>query len=134
MITLKLKNGILSMVKNQINASNSINYYKIKVEILDSEWKDLETHISFFQNVDGAVYETKLPEDNIVNVPYELLENDLPYFVGAFGFTNLIKYNSVKILSLSTSYDTLKGEKVTNNYDYLFEYVEESQETIKSIA
>lgn len=28
----------------------------------------------------------------------------------------------------------LKGEKVTNNYDYLFEYVEESQETIESIA
>ena len=28
----------------------------------------------------------------------------------------------------------LKGEKTTNNYDYLFEYVEESQETIESIA
>lgn len=28
----------------------------------------------------------------------------------------------------------LKGEKVTNNYNYLFEYVEGSQETIKSIA
>ena len=28
----------------------------------------------------------------------------------------------------------LKGEKTTNNYNYLFEYVEESQETIKSIA
>ena len=28
----------------------------------------------------------------------------------------------------------LKGEKVTNNYNYLFEYVEESQETIESIA
>lgn len=28
----------------------------------------------------------------------------------------------------------LKGEKATNNYDYLFEYVEESQETIESIA
>ena len=28
----------------------------------------------------------------------------------------------------------LKGEKVTNNYDYLFEYVEESQETIENIA
>ncbi len=28
----------------------------------------------------------------------------------------------------------LKGEKITNNYNYLFEYVEESQETIKSIA
>lgn len=28
----------------------------------------------------------------------------------------------------------LKGEKVINNYNYLFEYVEESQETIESIA
>lgn len=28
----------------------------------------------------------------------------------------------------------LKGEKITNNYNYLFEYVEESQETIESIA
>ena len=28
----------------------------------------------------------------------------------------------------------LKGEKVTNNYNYLFEYVEGSQETIESIA
>lgn len=28
----------------------------------------------------------------------------------------------------------LKGEKVTNNYDYLFEYVEDSQETIENIA
>lgn len=28
----------------------------------------------------------------------------------------------------------LKGEKVTNNYNYLFEYVEESQSTIESIA
>ena len=27
----------------------------------------------------------------------------------------------------------LKGEKKTNNYDYLFEYVEESEETIESI-
>ncbi len=28
----------------------------------------------------------------------------------------------------------LKGEKLTNNYDYLFEYAEEDQETIESIA
>ena len=28
----------------------------------------------------------------------------------------------------------LKGEKVTNNYDYIFEYVEECQETIENIA
>lgn len=28
----------------------------------------------------------------------------------------------------------LKGEKKTNNYNYLFEYVEESQETIENIA
>lgn len=28
----------------------------------------------------------------------------------------------------------LKGEKITNNYDYLFEYVEGSQETIENIA
>lgn len=28
----------------------------------------------------------------------------------------------------------LKGEKVTNNYNYEFEYVEENQETIESIA
>ena len=28
----------------------------------------------------------------------------------------------------------LKGEKKTNNYDYLFEYVKEGQETIESIA
>lgn len=28
----------------------------------------------------------------------------------------------------------LKGEKITNNYDYLFEYVEESEETIENIA
>ena len=27
----------------------------------------------------------------------------------------------------------LKGEKKTNNYDYLFEYVEESEETIESV-
>ena len=28
----------------------------------------------------------------------------------------------------------LKGEKVTNNYDYIFEYIEESQETIENIS
>ena len=28
----------------------------------------------------------------------------------------------------------LKGEKLTNNYDYLFEYVEEGQSTIESIT
>lgn len=28
----------------------------------------------------------------------------------------------------------LKGDKVTNNYDYLFEYVEGSQSTIESVA
>lgn len=28
----------------------------------------------------------------------------------------------------------LKGERVTNNYDYLFEYVEKGEETIESIA
>ena len=28
----------------------------------------------------------------------------------------------------------LKGDKATNNYSYLFEYVEENQETIESIA
>lgn len=28
----------------------------------------------------------------------------------------------------------LKKEKLTNNYDYLFEYVDESQETIENIA
>lgn len=106
MITLKLKNGILSMVRNQINASNSINYYKIKVEILDEEWKDLETHISFFQNIDGAVYETKLPEDNIVKVPYELLENELPYYVGAFGLGENIRAvtNNVKIPVVQGAY------------------------------
>lgn len=106
MITLKLKNGILSMVKNQTNASYSINYYKIKVDILDSDWKGLEKHISFFQNADGAVYETKLPEDNIVNVPYELLENDLPYFVGAFGLGENIRAvtNNVKIPVVQGAY------------------------------
>ncbi len=28
----------------------------------------------------------------------------------------------------------LKGEKITNNYDYLFKYVEEGQSTIESIT
>lgn len=28
----------------------------------------------------------------------------------------------------------LKGEKITNNYDYIFEYVGEGQETNESIA
>ena len=28
----------------------------------------------------------------------------------------------------------LKGEKITNHYDYIFEYADERQETIESVA
>ena len=38
------------------------------------------------------------------------------------------------LLNRKTVTSILKHEKLTNNYDYLFEYVEESATTIENIA
>lgn len=48
---------------------------------------------------------------------------------------DVLRKESCVKLQLFASYTMiLKGEKVTNNYNYEFEYVEENQETIESIA
>lgn len=106
MINLKLKNGILSMPRPQVNTSMSINYHTIKVEILDEEWNSLQKHITFYQNSEGTAYDTIIPNDNIVNVPYEILEVPLPYYVGVYGIGKNIRAvsNVVKIPVVEGAY------------------------------
>ena len=84
MIKLKVNNGILSMVQNQITASYSINYYKIKIEFHES-WDEFEKYATFYQNPDGERYVTKIPTVGIVNVSSEgqcktIVNNHCPAF------------------------------------------------------
>lgn len=106
MIKLKLKNGFLSMVQGQINASASINYFKIKIDFEDEEWQNLEKHATFYQNLKGDRYDTIIPKAGIVNVPYEILENCLPYFVGVYGIAQNIRAtsNNVRIPVVEGAY------------------------------
>lgn len=105
MIKLKVNNGILSMVQNQITASYSINYYKIKIKFPES-WNEFEKYATFYQNPDGERYVTKIPTVGIVNVPYEILENSAPYYVGVFGVANNVRAttNNIKIPVVEGSY------------------------------
>lgn len=105
MVKLKVNNGILSMVQNQATASYSINYYKIKIEFPES-WNEYEKYATFYQNVDGERYVTKIPEVGIVNVPYEILQSTTPYYVGVFGIANNVRAttNNIRIPVVEGAY------------------------------
>lgn len=106
MIKLKLKNGVLSIVQNQINTSASINYFKIKIDFEDEGWENLEKHATFYHNVQGDRYDVVISESGIVTVPYKILETCLPYFVGVYGISENMRAtsNNVKISVIEGAY------------------------------
>lgn len=99
MIRIKVGEGKISIVSNQTQTTNAINYYKIKFEFNEAWNRFTEKYATFYQNVNGARYKIAIPSSNIVTVPYEMLDVNLPYYIGVYGVTENERAttNNVKI-------------------------------------
>lgn len=135
MIKLSVTNGKLAIRKNETNTTNAINYYKIHFDF-DSSWDNLTKHATFFQNINGDIYDIEIPENNIVNVPKAVLINpSIPYNVGVYGIgqDQRATTNNVKIEVVQGSFhpDMITPEAfVASGFPIIVEQANEMQQIL----
>lgn len=76
-------NGILTHTKKEVVNTGSRNFFKVQF-VFDDTWKDFTNlkFVEFYQNENCPHFKVQLDNQNIATIPTDILNYDLPIFVG----------------------------------------------------